>query len=246
MASGWGRIINTGSMHALVASPYKSAYNAAKHGVAGFTKTVALEVRVPAPDRQPSSRMPMALHLDPHQRQGCSTVCSSSSGRVVQLCSSSRGQSMFGFVVLLTWAPEAASLHDCFVLCACRQPATPHPPALCHCRAFRWPQRASRSTPSALAMCTRTWSETRCGTERSGGKRHRSRWQTCCTYTRRTLRQAPATPGTALSVVPPTPAVGSPARTHACMHTHLMHECCVGSMYRRTHPHGLDDLRRSH
>ena len=39
----FGRIINTGSMHALVASPYKSAYNAAKHGVAGFTKTVALE-----------------------------------------------------------------------------------------------------------------------------------------------------------------------------------------------------------
>ena len=31
----WGRIINTGSMHALVASPYKSAYNAAKHGIAG-------------------------------------------------------------------------------------------------------------------------------------------------------------------------------------------------------------------
>lgn len=41
---GWGRIINTGSMHSLVASPYKSAYNAAKHGLAGFTKTVALEV----------------------------------------------------------------------------------------------------------------------------------------------------------------------------------------------------------
>lgn len=41
---GWGRIINTGSMHALVASPYKSAYNAAKHGIAGFTKTLALEV----------------------------------------------------------------------------------------------------------------------------------------------------------------------------------------------------------
>ncbi|GAB4818035.1 hypothetical protein N2152v2_005081 [Parachlorella kessleri] len=41
---GWGRIVNTGSMHALVASPYKSAYNAAKHGVAGFTKTLALEV----------------------------------------------------------------------------------------------------------------------------------------------------------------------------------------------------------
>jgi NAD(P)-dependent dehydrogenase (short-subunit alcohol dehydrogenase family) len=41
---GWGRIVNTGSMHALVASPYKSAYNAAKHGIAGFTKTVALEM----------------------------------------------------------------------------------------------------------------------------------------------------------------------------------------------------------
>ncbi|KDD73797.1 hypothetical protein H632_c1830p1 [Helicosporidium sp. ATCC 50920] len=40
----WGRIVNTGSMHALVASPFKSAYNAAKHGVAGFTKTLALEV----------------------------------------------------------------------------------------------------------------------------------------------------------------------------------------------------------
>ena len=41
---GWGRIINTGSMHSLVASPYKSAYNAAKHGIAGLTKTIALEV----------------------------------------------------------------------------------------------------------------------------------------------------------------------------------------------------------
>jgi 3-hydroxybutyrate dehydrogenase len=41
---GWGRVINTGSMHSLVASPYKSAYNAAKHGIAGFTKTIALEV----------------------------------------------------------------------------------------------------------------------------------------------------------------------------------------------------------
>lgn len=40
----WGRIINIASAHALVASPYKSAYVAAKHGIAGFTKTVALEV----------------------------------------------------------------------------------------------------------------------------------------------------------------------------------------------------------
>lgn len=40
----WGRIINTASAHALVASPYKSAYVAAKHGIAGLTKTIALEV----------------------------------------------------------------------------------------------------------------------------------------------------------------------------------------------------------
>ena len=39
-----GRIINIASAHALVASPYKSAYVAAKHGIAGLTKTVALEV----------------------------------------------------------------------------------------------------------------------------------------------------------------------------------------------------------
>ena len=43
-ARGWGRIINTASAHSLVASPFKSAYVAAKHGIAGLTKTVALEV----------------------------------------------------------------------------------------------------------------------------------------------------------------------------------------------------------
>lgn len=43
-AHGWGRIINIASAHALVASPFKSAYVAAKHGIAGLTKTVALEV----------------------------------------------------------------------------------------------------------------------------------------------------------------------------------------------------------
>jgi len=43
-ARKWGRIINVASAHALVASPFKSAYVAAKHGVAGLTKTVALEV----------------------------------------------------------------------------------------------------------------------------------------------------------------------------------------------------------
>ncbi|MGF1526182.1 MAG: 3-hydroxybutyrate dehydrogenase [Candidatus Competibacterales bacterium] len=41
---GWGRIINISSAHGLVASPFKSAYVTAKHGIGGFTKTVALEV----------------------------------------------------------------------------------------------------------------------------------------------------------------------------------------------------------
>jgi 3-hydroxybutyrate dehydrogenase len=40
---GWGRIINVASIHGLVASPFKSAYIAAKHGLVGLTKTVALE-----------------------------------------------------------------------------------------------------------------------------------------------------------------------------------------------------------
>jgi 3-hydroxybutyrate dehydrogenase len=42
-AKRWGRIIQTASAHSLVASPFKSAYVTAKHGLAGFTKTVALE-----------------------------------------------------------------------------------------------------------------------------------------------------------------------------------------------------------
>ncbi|HEV2569679.1 3-hydroxybutyrate dehydrogenase [Sphingomonas sp.] len=41
--AGWGRIVNIASAHGLVASPFKSAYVAAKHGIAGLTKTVALE-----------------------------------------------------------------------------------------------------------------------------------------------------------------------------------------------------------
>jgi 3-hydroxybutyrate dehydrogenase len=41
---GWGRIVNIASAHALVASPFKSAYVAAKHGIAGLTKTIALEL----------------------------------------------------------------------------------------------------------------------------------------------------------------------------------------------------------
>jgi len=43
-ARKWGRIINTASAHSLVASPFKAAYVTAKHGLAGLTKTVALEL----------------------------------------------------------------------------------------------------------------------------------------------------------------------------------------------------------
>jgi len=42
-AAGWGRVVNIASAHGLTASPYKSAYVAAKHGVVGMTKVVALE-----------------------------------------------------------------------------------------------------------------------------------------------------------------------------------------------------------
>ncbi len=43
-AKGWGRIINVASAHGLVASPFKTAYVTAKHGVVGLTKSVALEI----------------------------------------------------------------------------------------------------------------------------------------------------------------------------------------------------------
>ena len=43
-ARGWGRIINIASAHGLVASPEKSAYVAAKHGVIGLTKVTAIEL----------------------------------------------------------------------------------------------------------------------------------------------------------------------------------------------------------
>jgi 3-hydroxybutyrate dehydrogenase len=42
-AKGWGRVVNVSSLHGLVASPYKSAYISAKHGLNGLTKTIALE-----------------------------------------------------------------------------------------------------------------------------------------------------------------------------------------------------------
>ncbi|MBW6529916.1 3-hydroxybutyrate dehydrogenase [Sphingomonas sp. RRHST34] len=47
-ARGWGRIVSTASAHSLVASPNKSAYVAAKHGLVGLTKTVALETAAEA------------------------------------------------------------------------------------------------------------------------------------------------------------------------------------------------------
>ncbi len=43
-AAGWGRIINTASAHSLTASPFKAAYVSAKHGLAGLTKTLGLEL----------------------------------------------------------------------------------------------------------------------------------------------------------------------------------------------------------
>src|SRR5690349_22220580 len=43
-ATKWGRIVCTASAHSLVASPFKAAYITAKHGLAGLTKTVALEL----------------------------------------------------------------------------------------------------------------------------------------------------------------------------------------------------------
>ena len=55
---GWGRIINTASAHSLVASPFKSAYVSAKHGIAGLTKTVALEL---ASSRSPATASARAM-----------------------------------------------------------------------------------------------------------------------------------------------------------------------------------------
>jgi 3-hydroxybutyrate dehydrogenase len=48
--AGWGRIVNIASVHGLVASPYKAAYVAAKHGLVGLTKVIALEAAARCPD----------------------------------------------------------------------------------------------------------------------------------------------------------------------------------------------------
>ncbi len=62
---GWGRIINTASAHSLVASPFKSAYVSAKHGIAGLTKTVALEL----------------AHLQDHLQLHLARLCLDAAGR---------------------------------------------------------------------------------------------------------------------------------------------------------------------
>jgi 3-hydroxybutyrate dehydrogenase len=49
-AGGWGRVVNVASVHGLVASPFKSAYVAAKHGLVGLTKVIALEAAARCPD----------------------------------------------------------------------------------------------------------------------------------------------------------------------------------------------------
>ena len=73
-ARKWGRIINIASAHALVASPYKSAYVAAKHGIAGLTKTVALEVAAAGHHDErdlPGLRVDAARReADPRHREG--------------------------------------------------------------------------------------------------------------------------------------------------------------------------------
>jgi len=48
--AGWGRVINIASVHGIVASPFKAAYVAAKHGLVGLTKTIALEAAARCPD----------------------------------------------------------------------------------------------------------------------------------------------------------------------------------------------------
>jgi 3-hydroxybutyrate dehydrogenase len=50
LETGWGRVVNIGSVHGLVASPYKAAYVAAKHGLIGLTKTIALEAAAACAD----------------------------------------------------------------------------------------------------------------------------------------------------------------------------------------------------
>jgi NAD(P)-dependent dehydrogenase (short-subunit alcohol dehydrogenase family) len=87
-----GRIINIASAHAVVASPFKSTYVAAKHGIAGLTKTVALEaaesgvtVNAVCPGyvlrRSSSGRYPTPPRREPSARSRSSATCSSRRSR---------------------------------------------------------------------------------------------------------------------------------------------------------------------
>ena len=66
--AGWGRVINIASVHGLVASPYKSAYVAAKHGLVGLTKTVALEAAARCPDVTAHAVCPLRAHAARRRR----------------------------------------------------------------------------------------------------------------------------------------------------------------------------------
>ena len=107
----WGRVINIASAHGLVASPFKSAYVAAKHGIVGFTKSIALEtardgvtvnaicpgyVRTPLVDKQigdqakargiPEAEVIEKVILDPHATKEFVSI-EGIAGLVLYLCS---------------------------------------------------------------------------------------------------------------------------------------------------------------
>jgi hypothetical protein len=145
---GWGRIVNTGSMHALVASPFKSAYNAAKHGIAGFTKTVALEMA--------------------QKNITCNAICpgyvlTGGAGDAFVPCCDVLCSRCYALAALLA-AACFAGFWVFTVLCTCSAASRP-PQHLCFqavCSIVRvlkrrwhciWLRRTSRVTRSALATC---------------------------------------------------------------------------------------------
>lgn len=78
MEAKWGRIINTGSMHSVVASPYKSAYNAAKHGIAGefdLPKNVLRHSQFWIQSHRASFFFG-GCYFNKHVEKGCYHVCS--------------------------------------------------------------------------------------------------------------------------------------------------------------------------